>query len=222
MGTQLATIDLPYPSLYRWQVFQGVLHPEFYTVPTLDVGCNNGGFLARIVGQPKVGLDRTILPEVQGKGLDLVCADATCLPFAAGYFQQIIVFDLIEHVENDRAVLHEASRVLASDGIMWISTPARDYRLFPKWLTARAAAGWGHVRNGYTAEELSQRLPGDVQVQAYYWNEPMLRTVYMMLRLTNNFSRRLARFGANLCYKFDRHYSKGQHGHLLARVTKAR
>src|SRR3972149_3848597 len=143
VNEKITEIDLPYPSLYRWRVFQHVVGPRLRAVPTLDIGCNNGAFLSRIAGQPKIGLDRTILPEATGRGLTLTCADATRLPFKDGHFQQIIVFDLIEHVVDDCAVLHEAGRVLALGGIMWISTPARDFRLFPRSLTAPGARGVG-------------------------------------------------------------------------------
>ena len=213
-------IDLPYPSLYRWQVFQHVFSPQFRNVPTLDLGCNNGAFLVRIVGCPKIGLDLTILPEVKNLGLTLTCADATRVPFKDNYFQQIIVFDLIEHVGDDREVLREASRVLAPGGVMWISTPAHDFRLFPRRLTARAARGWGHVRNGYTAEELIDKLPCSVEVNVTYWNEPLLRFAYIGLRASNSCAPRLARWGARQCFRFDRHWPEGKRGHLLAKVMK--
>jgi SAM-dependent methyltransferase len=47
----------------------------------------------------------------------------TQLPYADGSFDLVAAFDVIEHVENDRQVFVELSRVLKPDGVLLFSVP---------------------------------------------------------------------------------------------------
>lgn len=55
-----------------------------------------------------------------------VVADASRLPFQDGSFDLYVSFETIEHVEDDRAVVSEARRVLAPGGTFLCSTPERE------------------------------------------------------------------------------------------------
>src|SRR5690606_28248431 len=44
------------------------------------------------------------------------------LPFANGYFDAILLCDVLENAESPEQMLAEASRALAPDGVLWISS----------------------------------------------------------------------------------------------------
>ena len=90
-------------------------------------------------------------------------ADATNLPFANASFDMVTMFDLLEHVQDDSRAANEAMRVLRPGGWLLISTPERlrwrypYYRIF-KPICPREEElfkEWGHVRRGYTIDELN-------------------------------------------------------------------
>lgn len=95
--------------------------------PVLEVGCGSGGNLA-LLGRwgPVVGLDPwhpalSVCPPlaaalVQGTGGDL--------PFADETFRLVALLNVLEHVEDDVAVLSEAGRVCRSEGTMLLVVPA--------------------------------------------------------------------------------------------------
>ncbi len=87
-----------------------------------------------------------------------VTADATRLPFADGFFDAVIVAEILEHVPNDAAALTEVARVLRPGGTIAVTVPA--------WLPERIC--WalsteyhevpgGHVRI-FTRAELTAKL----------------------------------------------------------------
>jgi SAM-dependent methyltransferase len=100
----------------------------------LDLGCGLGSCVAlyaRRTGRPAVGLDFA-MPAVRyatdecrrlGIAASFVTGDAYRLPFAAGSFNSIYVGQVLEHLDDERAVIAEALRVLAPGGRIIISVP---------------------------------------------------------------------------------------------------
>ncbi|MBI4870551.1 MAG: methyltransferase domain-containing protein [Candidatus Riflebacteria bacterium] len=87
----------------------------------LDVGCNIGEFLLRAretYGVEGVGLDLSLGALVRArKVLSRVNrGDAEALPFAAGTFDVVTSFDVIEHVPHPDRLLAEIARVLKPGG----------------------------------------------------------------------------------------------------------
>jgi SAM-dependent methyltransferase len=73
------------------------------------------------------------------------------LPYADASFDLACFFELIEHVDDDAALLAEVARVLRPGGVVFLSCPMNpDY-----WTHYDAVIG--HVRR-YRAQELAQRL----------------------------------------------------------------
>src|SRR5262245_15909915 len=94
----------------------------------LDVGCGTGGLLAAL-REPwrPCGTDvsRAALAHSRRRGLDaLVNAAAERLPFRPHSFALVSALDVIEHAEDDRAVLAEMRAVLADGGALVVSVPA--------------------------------------------------------------------------------------------------
>jgi GT2 family glycosyltransferase/SAM-dependent methyltransferase len=95
-----------------------------------------------------------------------VAADATDLPFEGASFDAVTMFDLLEHVPDDRAAVSEALRVLRPGGYALVSSPNERWR-FPYYRLFRPICPtdedmieeWGHVRRGYSLPEL-ERLFG--------------------------------------------------------------
>jgi SAM-dependent methyltransferase len=100
----------------------------------LDLGCGLGScaaLYARRAGQPAVGLDFA-MPALRhaasecarfGIAAAFVAGDAYRLPFAGGSFDSIYVGQVLEHLDDERAVIAEALRVLAPGGRLIISVP---------------------------------------------------------------------------------------------------
>ena len=130
------------------------------------------------VGGGQSGLTTLLYPQAHITNLDLnpqyaqapcnqqervrfVCGNATALPFANESFDAITMFDLLEHVQDDKKAVSEALRVLRPGGFLLISTPNENWR-FPYYKfmksicpsEAEIMAEWGHVRRGYTLAEL--------------------------------------------------------------------
>jgi ubiquinone/menaquinone biosynthesis C-methylase UbiE len=98
----------------------------------------------------------------------LVPGDATRLPFESGAFDCVTAFDVLEHVNDDNKVAGEILRVLKPGGYILASTPTAKWRYpFYKGLFSRICyreeevmAQWGHVRRGYSFEQLVQMFDG--------------------------------------------------------------
>jgi SAM-dependent methyltransferase len=99
----------------------------------LDLGTGPGGALVAAAGARCVGVDLSLAwlvvarRRLAGLGLDalLVAADACRLPVASGAFDLVLAFDLLEHVQDPRAMLGEACRVLSPEGRVVATTPNR-------------------------------------------------------------------------------------------------
>jgi ubiquinone/menaquinone biosynthesis C-methylase UbiE len=130
------------------------------------------------VGGGRSGLTRLLYPETRVTNLDMdasfadappnrqegvrfVCGDATELQFEDGVFDTVTMFDVLEHIPDHARAVAEALRVLKPRGYLLVSTPNEHWR-FPYYRFMRPFcpteeemfAEWGHVRRGYSLEEL--------------------------------------------------------------------
>jgi 2-polyprenyl-3-methyl-5-hydroxy-6-metoxy-1,4-benzoquinol methylase len=139
-------IEVEHLARYRWagQLVAG------RTV--LDAGCGVGygsAMLARAGAGEVVGLDLSATAieaarEAAPANASFVVGDVHALPFAAGRFELVVCFEVIEHVESQDDVIAELARVLAPGGVLAISSPNRD--VYP--------AGNPHHLHEYVPEEL--------------------------------------------------------------------
>jgi len=101
----------------------------------LDIGCGVGQYVRHLRDLPAtvVGIDidlkRVREGARSGEGVPgLIVSVAEQLPFAAGTFDVVLLNEVIEHVQDDRAALEEALRVLSPGGHVVVYAPNR---LFP-------------------------------------------------------------------------------------------
>ena len=94
----------------------------------LDVGCGTGYNLLQLGRYGRAhGVDMSpeALEFCRRRGVDSVTLHkAGELPFADSSFDLLTAFDVIEHIEDDRAALREFARVLRPRGWLLIYTPA--------------------------------------------------------------------------------------------------
>jgi len=103
----------------------------------LHVGCGDGYLDPYLSTRFKrvVGVDINFL-ELQSaassrKGTEVayVLIDGFVLPFLSGVFDEIVSIDVLEHAEDDVALLDEMSRVLKRGGRLTVTVPNADYPL---------------------------------------------------------------------------------------------
>ena len=139
----------------------------------LEVGGGESGLTALLYPNARVtNLD--LNPEYkqalcnQQERVRFVSGDATALPFDSCSFDLVTMFDLLEHIPDHKKAVSEALRVLRPGGFLLVSSPNENWR-FPyysvmKYICPSEAdmfAEWGHVRRGYSLNELEGliRLP---------------------------------------------------------------
>lgn len=111
-----------------WRALEQALAPAIHG-RVLDFGSGTGTLTRRLAAEPGVteiiacdlapAGDAASLPRVRWITTDL----NEPLPLAAGSVDVVAAIEVIEHLENPRAVAREWRRVLAPDGVLLMSTP---------------------------------------------------------------------------------------------------
>ena len=139
-------------------------------VSTLDVGCGNGAFTiaAYRLGNRALGIDHdegniARAREFAGYlGLDparirFEQQDAYGLDADGGRFDQIVAFEILEHLADDRGMVARLAELLAPGGVVHLSTPFLHRRPFYSEVLTDVENG-AHLRLGYTHEQLEELL----------------------------------------------------------------
>ncbi len=206
-----------FASRYRWIVATHYWElPQQFDESVLDVGADDGYFLSQIQAPFKVGVDILVR---ESRLAPLIGADARRLPFADNAFGYVFAFDLLEHVSDDRGLLADVERVLRPGGTLWLSTPASRFMVFPGGpLQKRLHRSWGHVRRGYSADDLVARLSGNMEADFFYWNEPFYRLLYVLLKAMTHVSSTWTLWLVRWLAAVDACFRKGESGHLFAQL----
>ncbi len=106
----------------------------------LDVGCGNGYYLSLLnrlgleLDLVGIDIDKTALIDavkfIGDKKVKLIHADGSKIPFPSGSFDKVVMSEVIEHVDDEEAVLNEVFRVLKKRGILSLTTCNIDYPFF--------------------------------------------------------------------------------------------
>jgi SAM-dependent methyltransferase len=93
----------------------------------VEIGC---GLRPRLALSEAVFVDisNAACTKLQRAGARVICASIAALPFASGAIAQLYLFDILEHVGDDVAVVRELARVSAADGWLVLSTPLHTHR----------------------------------------------------------------------------------------------
>lgn len=93
-----------------------------------------------IAGTHFVDISLPVIERLKARGGFAVPGEIGELPFSDQTFDLVCAFDVIEHIEDDRRVFGEVSRVLKDDGVLIFSVPVHAdlWTEFDDWV--------GHVR----------------------------------------------------------------------------
>jgi SAM-dependent methyltransferase len=120
--------------------------------------------------------------DVNKKALQLVparlckekrVADVKKLPYKDGFFDVVVAFDVLEHINDDRAAIAEIRRVLKQGGAFVFSVPAYQS------LFSSHDRALGHRRR-YARRVLRQRLGQFGSVRLRYWNSFLFPPLALM------------------------------------------
>lgn len=121
----------------------------------LDVGCGAGNMIHHLsrYGQVRgIEVDPRPVQEARARGYHVEQHDATQpYPFDEATFDLVTAFDVIEHVDDDLAILRAAYRTVKPGGHIVITVPAF------MWLWSHNDDINAHKRR-YTAQELKTKL----------------------------------------------------------------
>lgn len=149
-------------------------HPPPAGGAVLDLGGGNGFVAQRLIAE---GHDVVLLEpgEVGARNArvhrrlpHVVCATVQDAGFHAGSFGAVGMFDVIEHVDDDRAFLEQVRTLLAPGGRLYLTVPCHS------WLWSRADTDAGHFRR-HTLASLADLLDGKFRVDyASYFFAPLV------------------------------------------------
>jgi len=129
----------------------------------LDVGCGLGTYVKKMRGFSQevygVDVDPEKVAEASRTLPNIHLAPAEKLPFPDGFFDVVLLHEVIEHVEDDRQAIREAHRVIKEGGRIVIFAPNRLYPLETHGIFWRGKYRFGNIPLvNYLPDFLRQRL----------------------------------------------------------------
>ncbi|MBH23804.1 MAG: hypothetical protein CMH57_04915 [Myxococcales bacterium] len=147
--------------------------PACNNADVLEVGCGTGLILRRVapVARSAAGVDLSagMLQKAVERGLDVVQADVTALPFADASFDTVYSFKVLSHVRDIELALSECARVTRPGGRLFLEFyNRRSLRYVVKRLTRPGAISPERRESDvytrwYTLDELLGLLPGSLR-----------------------------------------------------------
>ncbi len=165
------------PSISEYSLTHRLRLPHILTLANLqkedrvlEIGSGSGYFIGRIAKDVDftVGIDynrqNNLRASAHWRSTAFVTGGAINLPFKEKSFNKIICSEVIEHIEDDLALIEEAYRVLKTNGILVITTPNLKptfgfYKFFKK-LAGITEWDIGHDREGYSEQQINRMLIG--------------------------------------------------------------
>lgn len=148
----------------------------------LEIGGGRSGLTAMLYPHARVtnvdlDTEQSNTAFTREKHVRFVCGDAAHLPFASDSVDAVTMFDVLEHVPDDRSAISEAWRVLRTGGTLLLSSPNDKWR-FPYYrpfvplcpTDLEVMAEWGHVRRGYSPSELEDLVGAPIEASATFIN----------------------------------------------------
>ena len=143
-----------------------LLRPHLPGARVLEVGCGTGLILREVAPMAKhaVGLDLSfgMLSPAQQRGLDVVQASATEIPFADGVFDLVYSFKVLAHVPDIATAVREMVRVTRPGGRLLLEF----YNRASLRYVIRRLRRPGHVGPGTTEEDVFTRFDSLRELEA--------------------------------------------------------
>lgn len=128
-----------YPEIKHVEFHSARINPIFWDIEpnstVLDLGCNTGNFMERLLSEKKgmtvKGIDLSVncVNIAKEKGLDVVLGDGESLPYDDSSFDYVVLMEVLVHVFDPKKLLTEIKRVLKKDGILLGSSPLKDLEM---------------------------------------------------------------------------------------------
>lgn len=136
--------------------------------PILDIGSGTGSLIPALKKHgPVTALDRSpeAVAAARADRIDIIKADIGGFPVSEGAWDSITMFDVLEHIENDRGTLKKAAKGLKPGGALIITVPAYN------WLFSFHDQFLGHCRR-YNRRQIKKLLEesGLLVIESGYWN----------------------------------------------------
>lgn len=136
------TPSLPEAHNYHDWVF-GSFAPFLRRGPTLEVGSGHGQYARRLLARPQGSADPLYISDLDPAALDTVRAELRGLPVKEAQVRYLVMngidpaqldeplanlllINVLEHIEDDAGVLAAAHRALAPDGVLVVFAPAHE------------------------------------------------------------------------------------------------
>jgi SAM-dependent methyltransferase len=135
---------------------QQIYHNRLSYITMIEIGCGNGSVL-QFLKSKGINIEGgdLFLEALQfcrkRTDVPLYQLDALNTPFADGQYDVVGLFDVIEHIDDDKAVLKEMYRICNPGGRIILTVPAN------KWLWSYFDVMSCHKRR-YSKKELYQKL----------------------------------------------------------------
>lgn len=156
-------------------------HLKHGNLRILDAGCGSGAFTfaAAKLGGEALGLDfnKEQIQKAKARAkllgipkLEFIQADLRSLDKISprlGKFDQIICLETIEHILNDKKLVQDLAALLKPRGRLLLTTPFKHSPLLFGDDKLSEYEDGGHVRRGYTHQELKQLFnEADLEIKA--------------------------------------------------------
>lgn len=152
-----------YPDLHSQIRFRAIKKYLKKNLKTIELGAGQGLMtfaISRFLKQPITALiyELTNMELVNSFSnpypISFIMGDITKLDNIQEKFEQILIIDVLEHVDDVQA-LKQVAKIAAPDSVLIISVPTPNY---PKVFGQKFADSIGHLRPGYFLPELSELL----------------------------------------------------------------
>jgi len=189
----------------------------------LDVGCYDGDLISFQPARKKFAVDL----DIQGKNDNVIYVEANGinLPFKDNIFDHVFAIEVVEHVEDEKRFISQLCRVTKPGGEIILTTPNKNIKLFPWFITNWVSKKWGHVKIGYTTDEISRMFPTKgYQMKSLKLRELCYRNFYIPLKFSwdiiYKISQNIAKSIIKIVIYFDCLFLEGEKGHLLFIIKK--